>query len=100
MTYTRRQFFQGRWLEKNQTENRGVGQSENSSAQSIKELPSDFSPALLAMQAKLMGFSAENMTGDEMAAAVLDALNSQQRPAGSTEEETEPESRRASASDS
>ena len=45
--------------------------------ETLREIPSDFSPALLKMQARVLGLNVEKMTDEEVAEAVLAALNAQ-----------------------
>lgn len=52
--------------------------NEQPPSEPLRELPSDFSPALLKMQARTLGLNVETMTDEEAARAVLAALNAQQ----------------------
>lgn len=43
----------------------------------LRELPSDFSPSLLKVQARILGLNVDTMTDEEAAEAVLEAMNAQ-----------------------
>ncbi len=84
MKCTRRQLFTAHWQP--QADEQPHLLQEESDQGRMTQLPSDFSPALILAQAKLLNLDVENMTREEMAQAVLNALNAQ-RPEGATEKE-------------
>lgn len=71
MRCTRRDFFFGRWINSQQKK------EEGNSVQPVRRLPSDFSPALLKMQAKQLGLDIEHSTQEEIEKIVLDTLYAQ-----------------------
>lgn len=84
MTISRRQLLRGQWL-RSKTAETASAPGGKEAEQSVHALPSDFTPAMLSMQAKAMGLSTEHMSREETEKAILDALNSQQRPEGASE---------------
>ncbi len=78
MHCNRRNFFLGHWAkEKESAVDETPEMNEQPPLESLRELPSDFSPALLKMQARVLGLNVETMTDEEVAKAVLEALNAQ-----------------------
>lgn len=53
--------------------------NEQPPSEPLRELPSDFSPALLRMQARILGLNVDTMTDEEAAEAVL-AVPNEQKP--------------------
>ncbi len=80
MTCTRRQLFQGRWSQKEVQSAAKTLKPNAAESGTFSELPSDFGPAFLKMQAKLMGLDVEHLSSEEIADTVLAALNGQKKP--------------------
>lgn len=79
MHCNRRSFLTGHWAkEKMSAVDERPDMNEQPPSEPLRELPSDFSPALLKMQARTLGLNVETMTDEEAARAVLAALNAQQ----------------------
>lgn len=82
MSLNRRDFLLGHWAKE-------IPSSDNAAEPDaaaplpgrLQELPSDFNPALIKMQARIMGLNVESMTDEEVERAVLDKLNEQIPPA-------------------
>ena len=84
-TCSRRQFFFGHWTKNDSRDARAEGESHEASETTIrKSLPSDFSPAMLKMQGRLMGLDVEHLTPEELSEIIADALYAT-RPAEETE---------------
>lgn len=78
MPFNRRDFLLGHWAKEIQSSEHAA-QTENAAPLSgrLEELPSDFSPAMIKMQARIMGLNVEQVTDEEIERAVLNKLNEQ-----------------------
>ena len=79
MRLTRRQLLTAR-LHGRDGETHAEEGKEDAGRPLLTELPPDFTPSLILAQAKMMKLDTENMSREELAKAVLDALNSQRPP--------------------
>ena len=82
MICTRRQFFLGRWTKETADTDitPDAGGEPTPTAEPISELPTDFSPAMLKMQAQIMGLDLGSMSWEEAEQIVLAAFRSQRNP--------------------
>lgn len=78
MHCNRRDFLTGHWAKETMSAvDEMPDRNEQPPSEPLRELPSDFSPALLRMQARILGLNVDTMTDEEAAEAVLAVLNEQ-----------------------